>query len=124
MSSFLKIKDIRIGNKETKKLLGLLNSATSDAQDVACMKDALLQIHRWLNKGIKPIIAKNPFNDGELNSLFEMVYMSINEKVQQQENKCLSCVYCDTVSNPVTCNLGNDMGKKVFQLLFGKKNGK
>ena len=105
---------MRIGNKETKKLLDLLNSATSDAQDVARMKDALLQIHRWLNKGIEPIIAKEPFNDVELNGLLEMVYMSIKEKVQQQENKCLSCVYCDTVSNPVTCNLGNDMGKKCY----------
>lgn len=52
-----------------------------NAQDVAVMRQVLLQLSYWLNSGRKkvPLTMESPFNDDVCNSLYGLVIEKIKE---------------------------------------------
>lgn len=103
---------MRIGNKETKNLLELLKTAAADAQDVATMKGAFLQLHRWMSEGTTPVITVDPFNDDRLNDMLLLLYEGIRDMKQREENECISCAWYNY--NRI-CQKGHDTGKPCYE---------
>lgn len=58
-----------------------LRQALDNAQDVAVMRQVLLQLSYWLNSGREkvPLTLESPFNDDACNSLYGLVIEKIKE---------------------------------------------